>query len=122
MALSSSDPFAEPLIDLGLLTSEFDALALADGIQLALKFVTAPVWRGYLGAPRTDLAAMSPTELVANIRANTVPGMHIVGTAGMSPRGAHYGVVDPDLRVKGIAGLRVIDASVLVRAVYNDEF
>jgi choline dehydrogenase-like flavoprotein len=48
--------------------------------------------------------------------------MHIVGTAGMSPRGAHYGVVDPDLRVKGIAGLRVIDASVLVRAVYNDEF
>ncbi|KAJ7853173.1 hypothetical protein B0H14DRAFT_2354486 [Mycena olivaceomarginata] len=35
----------------------------------------------------------------------------------MSPRGAQYGVVDPDLKVKGIAGLRVIDASVLVRFI-----
>jgi choline dehydrogenase-like flavoprotein len=35
----------------------------------------------------------------------------------MSPHGAQYGVVDPDLRVKGIAGLRVIDASVLVRVI-----
>ncbi|KAF7343125.1 GMC oxidoreductase [Mycena venus] len=113
VALSSSDPFAAPLIDPALLNSEFDALALTEGIQLALKFVTAPVWRGYLGAPTIDLAAMSPAELTANIRANAAPGLHMVGTAGMSPRGAHYGVVDPDLRVKGIARLRVIDASVL---------
>ncbi|KAJ7106768.1 aryl-alcohol oxidase-like protein [Mycena epipterygia] len=113
VALSSSDPFAAPLIDPALLNNEFDALALTEGIQLAQKFVTAPVWRGYLGAPTVDLAAMSPAEVTATIRANAGPGFHIVGTSGMSPRGAHYGVVDPDLRVKGVAGLRVIDASVL---------
>ncbi|KAJ7609223.1 aryl-alcohol oxidase [Mycena polygramma] len=113
VSLNSSDPFAPPLIDLGLLTSDFDALALTEGIALALKFVSAPAWRGYLGAPTTDLAAMSPAELEATIRATAGPGYHIVGTAGMSPAGAGYGVVDPDLRVKGVDGLRVIDASVL---------
>ncbi|KAJ7871753.1 aryl-alcohol-oxidase from pleurotus Eryingii [Mycena leptocephala] len=116
VTLSSSEPFAAPVIDLGLLSSEFDALALTEGIKLVLKFASAPAWNGYLGAPTVDLAAMSPAELTAHIRANSGPGYHIVGTAGMSPRGAQYGVVDPDLKVKGIhliAGLRVIDASVL---------
>ncbi|KAJ7764949.1 pyranose dehydrogenase [Mycena metata] len=113
VTLSSSDPFAAPVIDLGLLSNEFDALALAEGLKLALKFTSAPNWKGYLGAPTVDLAAMSPAELTAYVRANSGPGYHIVGTAGMSPRGARYGVVDPDLKVKGIAGLRVIDASVV---------
>ena len=38
---------------------------------------------------------------------------HAVGTAAISPREAPWGVLDPDLRVKGTAGLRVIDASAL---------
>ena len=39
---------------------------------------------------------------------------HCVGTSAMSPRGAGWGVVDPDLRVKGVWGLRIVDAGVLV--------
>jgi hypothetical protein len=35
----------------------------------------------------------------------------------MSPKGADYGVVDPDLKVKGIRGLRVVDASVMVSTI-----
>ncbi|KAJ6626954.1 aryl-alcohol oxidase-like protein [Mycena sp. CBHHK59/15] len=115
VTLSSSDPFAPPLIDPGLLTSDFDVIALSEGVKLAQRFVSAPVWRNYLGAPTVDLAGMSPAELEANLRDNALAGSHIVGTASMSPRGARYGVVDPDLKVKGVVGLSVIDASVLPR-------
>ena len=38
---------------------------------------------------------------------------HAVGTAAISPRGVPWGVLDPDLRVKGTKGLRVVDASAL---------
>jgi hypothetical protein len=37
----------------------------------------------------------------------------------MSPRDANYGVVNPDLLVKGTTGLRIIDASVLVSIIYS---
>ena len=38
---------------------------------------------------------------------------HAVGTAAISERGAPWGVLDPDLRVKGTKGLRVVDAGAL---------
>jgi choline dehydrogenase-like flavoprotein len=39
---------------------------------------------------------------------------HPAGTASMSPKGATWGVVDPNLNVKGLSGLRVVDLSVAV--------
>lgn len=42
--------------------------------------------------------------------------MHALGTAAMSAEDAKDGVVNPDLRVKGAAGLRIVDASVLPKA------
>ena len=43
---------------------------------------------------------------------------HPVGTASMTARDAKWGVVDPDLKVKGVEGVRVVDASVLVRRLF----
>jgi hypothetical protein len=40
--------------------------------------------------------------------------LHLVGSAAMSAQDAKQGVVDPDLLFKGVHGLRIIDASVLV--------
>jgi choline dehydrogenase-like flavoprotein len=45
----------------------------------------------------------------------------MVGSAGMSARNAKYGVVDPDFLVKGVCGLRIIDASVIVRSLFKFE-
>jgi hypothetical protein len=38
----------------------------------------------------------------------------------MSPKGANYGVVDPDMKVKGIRGMRIVDASVIVSTFEYD--
>jgi choline dehydrogenase-like flavoprotein len=114
VTLSSSDPFAPPLIDPGHLLQDFDILALSAGVHMAERFVSAPAWKDYIIAPTVDLAGMSEADLQSNIRDTSQSASHLVGTASMSPRGAAYGVVDPDLRAKGLTGLAVIDASVIV--------
>ncbi|KAJ6603557.1 aryl-alcohol-oxidase from pleurotus Eryingii [Mycena vulgaris] len=113
VVINSSDPFAPPLIDPGYFSNEWDFLAMRDGILLAERFVSAPAWSGYVGAMTPNLASLSSADLETAIRNTTVSNLHMVGTAGMSARGACYGVVDPDLQVKGAMGLSVIDASVV---------
>jgi choline dehydrogenase-like flavoprotein len=65
------------------------------------------------GLNNTTMAG-TDEELDEYVRANSATIFHPVGTAAMSPKGAEWGVVDPDLKVKGVKGLRVVDASVLV--------
>jgi len=113
ITLNSSNPHDPPLIDPGLLTSDFDIYAARAAVQRALRVVTAPVFKDYIIAPLVDVAGMTQDELDQFIRNSTGSTSHLVGSAAMSARDAAYGVVDPDLRVKGTEGLRVIDASVL---------
>jgi choline dehydrogenase-like flavoprotein len=70
------------------------------------------VWSDYI-LSLVDTAT-TDEELNQFIRSSAITVSHGVGTAAMSPKGAEYGVVDPDLRVKRVSGLRVVDASVLV--------
>lgn len=85
---------------------------MREGIRSARRFAAAPAWADYIAAPTNN--ATTDADLDAFIRGSASSFFHPVGTAGMSPRGADYGVVDPDLKVKGVRGLRIIDASVLV--------
>ncbi|KAF7319801.1 hypothetical protein MKEN_00762700 [Mycena kentingensis (nom. inval.)] len=111
--LNSSDPRQPPLIDPGFLTSPFDLYTLRAAIRMAQQYLKTPAFADYVLDPVVDLSAMSEEVLEQFIRNNTNSFAHLVGSNGMSRRGAGYGVVDPDLRVKGTKGLRVIDASVL---------
>ncbi|KAJ7654804.1 aryl-alcohol oxidase-like protein [Mycena rosella] len=113
ITINSSDPFSPPLIDLGLLTSDFDLFALREALKRAQQFFSATVWRDFIIGPTQDFESMTSDELDQFIRNTSTPTLHLVGSAGMSARDAGYGVVDPDLLVKGIDGLRIIDASVL---------
>ncbi|KAF7368950.1 Pyranose dehydrogenase 3 [Mycena venus] len=114
--LNSSNPLGPPLIDPALLESDFDVLAIREGIKMAQKFVTAPVWEGYILEQISPAAnATSDSALEAFIRSSASTSSHLVGSAAMSPKNATWGVVDPDLLLKGATGLRVIDASVMPR-------
>jgi len=104
------------MIDFGFLTAEFDIVAAREGFKSALTFSRAPVFRDIITGimdPFTNV--MTDAEIDSHLRNITQSGLHFVGTASMSPKGASWGVVDPDLSVKNIEGLRIVDASVMVR-------
>ena len=76
---------------------------------------SASAWDGYLLEPFGPYAnATTDEQLTALVRANAAPNGHVVGTAAMSSLDDQWGVVGPDLKVKGVEGLRIVDASVLV--------
>ncbi|KAJ7846374.1 hypothetical protein B0H14DRAFT_3086297 [Mycena olivaceomarginata] len=114
--LTSNDPFAKPLVDVASLTTDFDIFALREAVKMTHRFLNATAWQGYILGPSamTNLSlGATDAAIETYLRANAAPNGHIVGTASMSPKRAKYGVVDPDLTVKGVKGLRIVDASVL---------
>ncbi|KAF7377177.1 GMC oxidoreductase [Mycena sanguinolenta] len=113
ISLQSNNPFDPPLIDVGLLTTDFDLFTTRESIKRAFRFVQAPVWKDYIIAPTIDLLNMTTDALDEFIRNTASASAHLVSTASMSARDASYGVVNPDLLVKGASGLSVIDASIL---------
>jgi len=114
LTLKSSNPFDQPNINPNLLGSEFDLFVMAQAVTAARNFVKAKAWDGYVIREFEDLAAATTdAKLKAYIQAGSGTVFHPVGTASMSPKGAPFGVVDPDLLAKGISGLRIADASIL---------
>lgn len=58
--------------------------------------------------------ATSEEEIEEYIRNTSRSGLHPIGTAAISPKVADWGVVNPDLLVKEVSRLRIVDASVIV--------
>ncbi|KAI3597498.1 aryl-alcohol oxidase, partial [Moniliophthora roreri] len=107
--LSSSNPFDQPLIDYGLYTTDFDINAQVEAMKMAQDFLSLPQFQGIVQGPFGALAnATTDQDLAAYARANTQIYSHPSCTASMGPGG----VVDSRLKVKGVQGLRVVDASV----------
>ncbi|KAJ7504892.1 aryl-alcohol oxidase-like protein [Mycena galericulata] len=113
IALESNNPFDPPLIDPGLLVTDFDLFVARESIKKAYRFVEAPVWKDYIIAPTIDLLNVTTEALDEFIRNTGGSSGHIVSTAQMSAKDASYGVVNPDLLVKGASGLSIIDASIM---------
>jgi choline dehydrogenase-like flavoprotein len=85
-------------------------------VRTAQRFLSASAWQDYVTTPVGALANVTTDAALDNyIRSGAGTAWHIVGTAAMSAHNASYGVVNPDLRVKGVTGLRIVDLSVLVR-------
>jgi choline dehydrogenase len=112
--LRGTDPRHRPAIDPGYLSDDRDARALAAGLKMAREFVTA---RAMAAVCRSELApgahVRSDAELLRYVQTSVVTLNHPVGTCAMGGESRRNSVVDPELRVRGVAGLRVVDASVM---------
>ncbi|KAF9530999.1 hypothetical protein CPB83DRAFT_892268 [Crepidotus variabilis] len=109
--LASSDPFDKPIIDPRMVTTDFDKFALREAVRAVKRFASASSWSDYIIAPYQTLAGTTDDEIDSHVRQLSSTVFHPVGTAAMSSSSSK-GVVDSQLKVKGTAGLRVVDASV----------
>ncbi len=109
--IASSDMRAAPVIDPGFLSDARDLETLVAGTRLAERILDAPAMASLGGRPAYGEKNQDDDALRALIRQRADTIYHPVGTCRMgSDDGA---VVDPRLRVRGVRGLRVADASVM---------
>lgn len=115
LTLASRDPMAAPLIDPNFLGEAEDLDRMVRGFKLMRGILQQPALAALGGRELASSArAQTDEEIAAFIRQYADTIYHPVGTCRMGPGGADAGdVVDPQLRVHGLDGLRVVDASVM---------
>jgi choline dehydrogenase-like flavoprotein len=111
VGLVDANPLSPPRIDPRYLADERDAALLLKGARLTRGILGAPALAKYRHKEVHTAGLSSDAELMADIRRRADTIYHPVGTCRMGV-GAEA-VVDPELRVRGLEGLRVVDASVM---------
>jgi choline dehydrogenase len=112
--LRSADPRAKPRILTNSLSARDDVASLVAGMELAREIAAQePLGEITLRELKPGAAAADRDALEADLRRRLMLIYHPVGTCRMSDGGGDDAVVDSQLRVHGIDGLRVIDASVM---------
>ena len=110
MHIRSADPLAAPRIDPNYLAEEDDLLVLLAGIRAVRRLAATDALRAMVvRETRPGADVRTDAEIVEYIRATTQTTWHVVGSCSMEI--ARRSVVDPELRVHGVTGLRVVDSS-----------
>lgn len=116
--LRSADPSAAPLIRANYLQEQADVAALVRGAHLARWFASVSVYDPIRGDElEPGPTAKSDADLEAFVRRASDTIYHAAGTCRMGPASDPAAVVDPSLRVRGVQGLRVADASIMPEVV-----
>ncbi|MCJ8322596.1 MAG: choline dehydrogenase [Rhizobiales bacterium] len=112
ITLASNNPNTPPKILANYLKTEFDVKTIIDGIKIARNIIGQSVmdeFRGQELAPGAEFT--SDEDLTDWLRSNSLTTFHPVGTCKMGDD--PMAVVDENLKVHGIEGLRVADASIM---------
>jgi choline dehydrogenase len=109
--LASKDPTAKPIVHNAFYTQGDDMQRMVAGLRLLLDVCAQPAMKPYAQAPFNVPADDSEQALRAHVARTTFAIYHPVGTCRMGEDRA--AVVDAELRVNGLEGLRVVDASVM---------
>jgi 4-pyridoxate dehydrogenase len=110
--LASNDPAAAPLIHQNFLSSQRDWQSLRAGFRVARDLAAQPSMKPFIAAEFfPGPACQSDDEIDAHIRNTSITVHHPAGTCRMGADSDS--VVDQELRVRGVQGLRVVDASVM---------
>lgn len=112
IGLAGPDPLADPSIQANYLSHPDDLDTMLTALKLGRRIMAAPALAAHT---RAELlpgpGVQDDADLIADIRARAETIYHPVGTCRMG--GDPESVVDPQLRVRGVDGLRVVDASIM---------
>ena len=110
MRLASTDPRANPLVDLNCLATEGDRKTMRTAVRFSLQLKKELAARGY---DITDAIVPGPTDADVDefIQQECMSALHYSSTCRMAPE-SEGGVVDDRLRVHGVRNLRVADSSI----------
>jgi choline dehydrogenase len=114
--IKSADPREPPAIQPRYMTTQHDRDTIVAGMKLLRRIMAAPPIRRYIAEEREPgPQATSDADLLAAARAKGTTVFHPTSTCRMGPDAT--AVVDERLRVRGLAGLRVVDGSIMPTVV-----
>jgi choline dehydrogenase len=111
VTLASADPTAKPVIRHNYYAAEADVRSMLGGVRALLELARQEALLPYCEAPHTFPDGEDEESLRVHLRRNSQTIYHPAGTCAIGA------VVDPHLRVLGVDGLRVVDASVMPTVV-----
>ncbi len=110
----SDDPFKAPIIQPNFLTAEADRRVLVSGMRIARDLMGAPAMRNHVEIEINPGSQVNSDDELLDYAARTGATLyHPIGTCRMGPDAANGAVVDARLRVHGLRGVRVVDASIM---------
>jgi choline dehydrogenase len=111
LSLRSPNPLSKPRITHNYFGAPEDRQSMIEGIRIGLEIAAQPAMRAHITAPHLVPKSASESDVWDYIKRNTQTVYHPTSTCAIGP------VVDSDLKVHGVDGLRVADASVMPSVV-----
>ncbi|MEJ8855615.1 GMC family oxidoreductase N-terminal domain-containing protein [Variovorax robiniae] len=113
VSLASTDPAVPMQIDPKYFSHPEDMPLMVEGTRKALNIMDAPALAPYRGAMLFPIDKNSDADIERELRRSADTEYHPAGTCRMGPASDPMSVVDSELRVHGLTGIRVVDASIM---------